>query len=168
MPCFRVVANRLCRRIDGTGPWSRGEGDLFQAEPIRLESRSLEKRLRRDREELIEGLFHIARADGKVTPEEVDFLRQVAEIFGFDDGAWARIRAANMGPDHSAPYQILRVARENSDAGIKATHRKLVLENHPDRLVAQGMPQEFIDLANEKLATINAAYDEIRKQRGLA
>jgi DnaJ like chaperone protein len=143
-------------RRDATGfePYARQLGRLFRDKPAVLE-------------ELIDGLFHIARADGKVTPEETDFLRQVAEIFGFDEAAWARIRAANLGPDESDPYQILGVTRDNSDAEIKAAHRKLVLENHPDRLVSQGMPQEFIDLANEKLATVNAAYDEIRKNRGM-
>ena len=48
---------------------------------------------------------------------------------------------------------------------IKAAHRRLVVENHPDKLVAEGLPQEFVDLANEKLATINAAYDRIRGLR---
>ena len=48
---------------------------------------------------------------------------------------------------------------------IKAAHRKLVLENHPDKLVAEGLPEEFVALATEKLATINAAYDQIQLQR---
>ena len=46
-------------------------------------------------------------------------------------------------------------------------YRKLVRENHPDKLVAQGMPQEFVDLANDKLATINGAWDRIEAERGL-
>ncbi len=50
---------------------------------------------------------------------------------------------------------------------IKTAYRKLVRENHPDRLIAQGMPAEFVQLANEKLATINTAYDRIRELRGL-
>ena len=141
------------RDAAGFEPYARQIGRLFRDNPAVLE-------------ELLDGLFHIARADGKVGPEELDFLHQVAGIFGFDEAAWDRIRAANMGPDASDPYQILGVTRDNSDAEIKAAHRRLVLENHPDRLVAQGLPQEFIDLANEKLATINAAYDRIREQRG--
>ncbi|MEE8275483.1 MAG: molecular chaperone DjiA, partial [Alphaproteobacteria bacterium] len=39
--------------------------------------------------------------------------------------------------------------------------------HHPDRLIAEGMPQEFIDIANDKLAAINGAYDRVRRQRGL-
>ncbi len=145
--------NRARRDARGFEPYARQIGRLFRDNPAVLE-------------ELLDGLFHIARADGKVGPEELDFLHQVAGIFGFDEAAWDRIRAANMGPDASDPYRILGITRDDSDAEIKATHRRLVLENHPDRLVAQGLPQEFIDLANEKLATINAAHDIIRKQRG--
>lgn len=63
---------------------------------------------------------------------------------------------------------MLGIARESSNDEIKSAYRKLVLENHPDRLMAQGMPQEFVDLANEKLANINAAYDQIRKLRDIS
>ena len=40
-------------------------------------------------------------------------------------------------------------------------------ENHPDRLVAEGMPEEFIQIANKKLAAINVAYDTVAAERGL-
>ena len=116
-------------------------------------------------EELLDGLFHIARADGQVSEEELIYLRQVSEIFGLDAARWERVRAGNMGPGQSDPYEILGVSRDAKDADIKAAYRKLVRENHPDRLVAQGMPQEFIDLANEKLATINNAYDNVQQSR---
>ena len=55
----------------------------------------------------------------------------------------------------------------SSDLEIKKTYRKLIRENHPDTLIAKGMPQEFVDVANEKMAAINAAYDLIEKERGL-
>lgn len=137
----------------GFEPYAKQIGRLFENNPAVLE-------------DLIDGLFHIARADGKVTPEEIEYLRRVAEIFGFDDAAWQRIRAANVGSDESDPYAILGVSRDDSDEAIKAAHRRLALENHPDKLIAEGLPQEFIDLANDKLAKINAANDQIRKERG--
>lgn len=119
-------------------------------------------------EELLHGLFHIARADGRVAEEEVAYLRQLAEIFGFDARDWDRIRAANLVQQEECdPFCILGVTHRASDKEIRDAHRRLVVENHPDRLVAQGMPQEFVEIANEKLATINAAYDEIKKLRGI-
>ncbi len=145
--------NQARRDAVGFEPYARQIGRMFQDHPAVLE-------------ELLEGLFHIARADGRVTADELDYLGRLAEIFGFDAAQWDRIRAGNVGPDRSDPFVILGVAREASEAEIKAAHRKLVRENHPDRLIAQGMPQEFVDLANEKLATINDAHDRIRQLRG--
>ncbi len=144
--------NQARRDARGFEPYARQIARLFRHNPAVLE-------------ELLGGLFHIARADRKITPDELDYLAKVAEIFGFDEDDWARIRASNMGPDASDPYEILGVSHTASDEEIKAAHRRLVVENHPDKLVAEGLPQEFIDLANEKLATINAAYDRIRARR---
>ena len=54
-----------------------------------------------------------------------------------------------------------------SDEQLKKTYRRLVKEHHPDRLIAKGLPKEFIDVANERLAAINTAYDKIEKIRDL-
>ncbi|MDY0873713.1 TerB family tellurite resistance protein [Dongia rigui] len=118
-------------------------------------------------EELIDGLFHIARADGEVHDSEIAYIREVARIFGFTDADFARMREVNVGPDHADPYTVLGVRREQSDDEIKASWRRLMRENHPDKLVAQGLPAEFVALANEKVATLNAAYDRIAKERGI-
>jgi DnaJ like chaperone protein len=118
-------------------------------------------------EELLDGLFHIAKADGQVEPTELDYLRKVAGIFGFSDHDFERIRAEHLGPDKADPYEILGVDRQDGDAEIKAAYRKLVREHHPDRLIAKGVPKEFIDVATEKLATINAAWDKIAGERGI-
>jgi DnaJ like chaperone protein len=118
-------------------------------------------------EELLDGLFHIAKADGTVHPEELGYLRKVADIFGFSDHDFERIRAEHLGPDKADPYEILGVARTMTDSEIKVAYRKLVREHHPDRLIAKGMPKEFIDVANEKLATINAAWDRISRERNI-
>ena len=99
--------------------------------------------------------------------DELRFLEEVARIFGFNEASWDRIRAANLPAEASDPFNVLGIDREASDSEIKAAHRALVKENHPDRLMAQGMPAEFVDLANQKLARINAAYDEIRRIRNI-
>lgn len=118
-------------------------------------------------EELLDGLFHIAKADGNVHDAEIAFLRSVSGIFGFDEAEFARIRESHLGPDKADPYTILGTNRLASNEEIKAAWRKLVRDTHPDKLMAQGLPPEFIELANEKLATINAAYDKIAKERGI-
>jgi DnaJ like chaperone protein len=117
--------------------------------------------------ELLDGLFHIAKADGVVSPAELAYLRQVAAIFGFDEAGFERLRSGHLGPDVADPYDILGVDRGATDGEIKAAWRKLTRESHPDRLMAQGLPQEFLDMATAKMATINAAYDRIAKERGL-
>ncbi len=122
-------------------------------------------------EELLGGLFHIARADGFVHPKELEFLRKTALIFGFSEVQFERLKAIHMGDmggaDGVDPYQVLGLSSKASDDKIKKTYRTLIRENHPDTLIAQGMPQEFIDVANEKMAAINAAYDVIETERGL-
>ena len=109
--------------------------------------------------------FHIAKADGTVSDEESEYIRNVADIFGFSEADFARIRAEFMGPDLADPYTILGVNADDDDATVKSAHRKLVRENHPDKLMAQGLPEEFITVANQKLGAINAAYDKINQAR---
>ena len=89
-------------------------------------------------------------------------LENVARIFGFSDADFARLRAEHIGPDSADPYTVLGMTPDMEDDAIKSAYRKLVRENHPDTLIAQGMPEEFIEVANDKLAAINAAYDKIR------
>jgi len=137
----------------GFEPYAEQVAFMFAREPAVLE-------------ELLGGLFHIAKADGAIHPAELDFLRRVAAIFGFDPHAFERIRASFDTPEKADPYEIIGVAHDAGNADIKQAYRKLIRENHPDTLIAQGLPQEFIDLATEKMAAINAAYDTIQKQRG--
>ena len=119
-------------------------------------------------ERLLDGLFHIAKADGKVPPAEIDYLRRVAAIFGFDEPAFERIRRTQLGIEfcQDDPYCILGVAASDGEDVVKAAYRKAVRENHPDRLIAEGLPQEAIATANAKLALLNTAWETIRAKRG--
>ncbi|HEY5048445.1 MAG TPA: DnaJ family molecular chaperone [Rhizomicrobium sp.] len=116
-------------------------------------------------EDILDGLFEIAKADGVLHPGELAFLERVAEIFGFAPGEFRRIRASHFGPDAEDPFVVLGVDRDASEDEIRHTFRLLVRENHPDSLIARGVPEEFIRLANDKLAVINGAYDRIKKER---
>ena len=95
-------------------------------------------------EDVLDGLFEIAKADGVLHPGELAFLERVAEIFGFAPGEFRRIRASHFGPDAADPYVILGVDHEASDEEVRRTYRLLVRENHPDRLIARGVPEEFV------------------------
>jgi DnaJ like chaperone protein len=118
-------------------------------------------------EDVMDGLFEIAKADGVLHPGELAFLERVAEIFGFAPNVFRRIRASHFR-DAADPYVVLGVSWEASADEIKRTYRMLVKENHPDSLMARGVPPEFVKIANDKLAAINAAYDKILQERGIA
>lgn len=119
-------------------------------------------------EELLWCLAYIAKADGSIHPGELEFLEGVSDIFGFDRATFERVTAIPLQGSPDDPYTILGVERSATDDEIKRAHRKLVVENHPDKLTAQGLPEEFVEVANRKLAAINAAYDAIKSERGLS
>ena len=118
-------------------------------------------------EDILDGLFEIAKADGVLHPGEQAFLERVADIFGFAPNEFRRIRASHFAPDAADPYVVLGVAYDASDDEIKHTYRMLVRENHPDRMMGRGVPPEFVQLATDKLAAINAAYKKIVDERAL-
>jgi DnaJ like chaperone protein len=117
-------------------------------------------------EDILDGLFEIAKADGVLHPAEAAFLERVAEIFGFAPNEFRRIRASHFAPDKADPYVVLGVAYDASENEIRRTYRMLVRENHPDSLIGRGVPEEFVRLATDKLAAINVAYDKIQLERG--
>jgi DnaJ like chaperone protein len=65
------------------------------------------------------------------------------------------------------PYDVLEVEPDISNEELKARYRKLVRENHPDKLMARGVPEEFVEISTQRLAAINEAYDVLSKERGL-
>lgn len=119
-------------------------------------------------EDILDGLFEIAKSDGVLYPAESAFLERVAEIFGFAPNEFRRIRASHFAPELTDPYVILGLSYTADENEIRRTYRRLVRENHPDSLMGRGVPEEFVKLANDKLKAINAAYAKILGERGLA
>jgi len=118
-------------------------------------------------EDVLDGLFHIALADGIVTEGEMEFLQTISHIFKFDPPIFNRIRITHLGRAADDPYLILGVDEEVTDRELKSAYRRMAAANHPDRLAARGLPQELQKLATHKMAMINKAYGEIlclRKQ----
>jgi DnaJ like chaperone protein len=119
-------------------------------------------------EELLGSLIYIAKADGEIHVNEMDYLERVAKIFGFGKLKFTRLLAVYGALTEDDPYTVLGIDSNATDAEIKVAYRQLTLKNHPDRLIADGMPEEFIRQANDKMALINTAYDDMMKMRGLA
>jgi len=108
--------------------------------------------------DLIEGLFHIAMADGMYHPNEDAFLTRVAQIFAMDDSDFASLRARFVPDTSPLPHTVLGIAPNASMAEAKAAWRQLVRNNHPDALVARGLPPEAISMAEKRLIDINRAW----------
>ncbi|MDG2340012.1 MAG: molecular chaperone DjiA [Paracoccaceae bacterium] len=113
--------------------------------------------------DLMEGLFHIAMADGKYHPAEDQYLSRVAEIFRLSDARFSQLRVRfvpNAVPD---PYTVLGVSADQSLADIRLAWRTAVRESHPDLMIARGVPEEAIRIAEKRMVDINRAWEEIQE-----
>lgn len=119
-------------------------------------------------EDILDGLFHIAKADGVLHEREDRFLHRISEIFGIGEDHYRSIVARHLDLGEADPYVVLGVSRSNQFEEIRRTYRKLVAENHPDRLIGRGMPEEFIAIATRRLSAINAAFEFIERERKAA
>ena len=115
--------------------------------------------------DLFEGLFHIALADGAYHPGEDEFLIRIAAIFGFSDQTFSRLRAQFVPDATRDPFDVLGVNPALPLDDIKAVWRKLVLDSHPDRMLARGVPAEAMQLAEKRLIAINQAWNAIQDLR---
>ena len=122
-------------------------------------------------EDVVDGLFHIAKADGVVTQDELDYLARVSDLFGMSPLSFRRLRATHLGVGADDPYAILEVPADADDATVRHAWKTALSNAHPDRARARGLPADFIALAEKKAAAINAAFSTVmreRKELGLA
>jgi len=117
-------------------------------------------------EDVMDGLFHIAKADGVVKDEELEYLESVAGIFGLEN-RFRCIRARHIEAEENDPYEVLGIEPCALDNELRQHYRRLVRDNHPDKHIAAGVPEELIAIATERLAAINSAYDLVARERGL-
>lgn len=115
-------------------------------------------------EHVLDSLFYIASADGMIHESELDYLKTVSDIFGFDEARFEQITSAHVLFDRGAdPYVVLGLVPNADRNEVKRVYRLLVAEHHPDRLIAKGVPEELIDVATARMAAINNAYNQIMK-----
>lgn len=111
--------------------------------------------------DLMEGLFHIATADGTFHPAEEAFLREVARIFCLTEACFRSLRARHVNDD---PYAVLGIPPDASPEEIKKAWREAVKSSHPDVMIARGVPPEAVKLAEDRMRALNAAYEDITRR----
>ena len=146
------VFNLAKQDVAGFDSYARQIARLFKTKSVILE-------------DVLDGLFHIAKADDALHPAEINFLAAVAAIFGFSEAEFLVIKSRHVAGETVDPYRILGLDGGASPDAIKQRYRKLVRENHPDRHIAAGVPEEMIVLATERLQRINEAYDRLMKEQ---
>jgi len=114
--------------------------------------------------DLIEGLFHIAMADGTYHPNEDAFLARVAEIFAMSPAEFDSLRARFVPDTSPLPETVLGIARGATLTEARAAWSRLVRANHPDALIARGLPQEAIRIAEKRMIDINRAWETIQRR----
>jgi DnaJ like chaperone protein len=115
--------------------------------------------------DLMEGLFHIAVADGSYHPLEDEFLLGVARIFNITEQEFRCLRARFVADATPDPYAVLEASPEMEFEDIRKRWRQLVKDTHPDVMAARGVPHEAVKMAEKRLVRINAAWDEIQAAR---
>jgi DnaJ like chaperone protein len=138
--------------VAGYETYARKIGRFFQDSPETLEH-------------VLDSLFFIASADGIIHEAELDYLKSVSGIFGFDDARFEQLAAQHVVIDEGVdPYTVLGLARNADRDEVRRVYRRLVAEHHPDRLIAKGVPEELLEIATARMASINAAYARIMKR----
>ena len=116
-------------------------------------------------DEVINILFYIAESDGKVSKSEIALIRNIAKIFGINQGQFESIRESRKGSDKLNPYIVLGCSSNDDFTTIRKKYLKLSKEHHPDVLMNKGVPSEVIEESKKKMRSINSAFDQIEKMK---
>ena len=111
--------------------------------------------------DLMEGLFYIAVADGAYHELEDTFLERVSQIFGLSGSQFRSLRARFVPDAEPDPWEVLGVAPDTPLDRVRDIWRQLVRDSHPDRMIARGVPEEAVRLAEKRLIAINRAWEAI-------
>ncbi len=149
------IYNLARQDVAGFESYARAISSMFAENPAVLE-------------DLLEGLFHIATADGHYHVAEDQFLSTVAEIFGLSQRQFIACRARYVPDAAPDPYAILGAKPDDDLDTIRSRFRALVRQNHPDQMIARGVPEEAVKLANVRLAAINAAWEAVQLDQDAA
>ncbi|MCF6338160.1 MAG: co-chaperone DjlA [Gammaproteobacteria bacterium] len=158
--------------------FSKGKESDFVLGDMLVRFHNATRRARNLQQMFIEIQLHAAYADGDLNPAEKKLLLVICDALGFSTADFDRLESMVRAEQHATKggrveqvslddaYAILNVTSESSDAEVKRAYRKLTNQHHPDKLVAKGLPEEMMKLAEEKTHEIRAAYERIREARG--
>jgi len=116
-------------------------------------------------DEVINILFYIAEADGKVSDSEITMIRNIAGIFDINQNQFEGIRESRKDSDKLNPYIVLGCSSNDDFTTIRKKYLKLSKEHHPDVLINKGVPPEVIEESKKKMRSINSAFDQIEKMK---
>ncbi len=142
------VFNLARQDVTGYDAYARSIARMFRDNPAVLE-------------DLLEGLFFIATADGEFHPKEAEFLKNVAEIFGIGERCFRSLQTRYAPGAPQDAYAVLGVDPDTPIEEIRRIWREKVRETHPDRMLARGVPEEAIKLATARLVALNRAWEDI-------
>ncbi|NNK15976.1 MAG: DnaJ domain-containing protein [Sulfitobacter sp.] len=142
------VFNLARQDVAGYDDYAKRIAAMFQGQPDMLS-------------DLMEGLFHIAMADGKYHPNEDAFLEDVAGIFGISENDFASLKARFVPDTSPLPHTVLGIAPDATLEEARAAWRRLVRDNHPDALIARGLPEEAVRMAEKRMIDINRAWETL-------
>jgi len=114
--------------------------------------------------QLLHFLFGIAKADGLVTGSEEVEIRKIANYLYINNHDYLSIKAMFYDESDSS-YKILEITKSATNDELKKAYRKMAKKYHPDKL--EGLGEEHKKGANEKFQNIQAAYEQIKNERGL-
>ena len=114
--------------------------------------------------QLLHYMFGIANADGVISQEELNVINLISDYMGISNSDFASVKAMFIRETDSA-YKILGVDPNASDEEVKKAYREMAKKNHPD--LVSNLGDEVRQAAEKKFQEINAAYETIKKQRGM-
>jgi DnaJ like chaperone protein len=172
-------------RTEAIALFKRGASAEFQLEPqisLFLQQITFQPELKQT---LLEYLITFSLADNELHAAERDILQRIATYLGFDTRQFAQLldmlqaqqrfhgqggsyysREPGRATDEVADaYRALGVSASATDSEVKTAYRRLMSQHHPDKLMAQGVPESMLKVATEKAQEIQAAYDIVEKAR---
>jgi len=136
----------------GYEPYAKQIAQIYQNKPAVLD-------------EVINILFYIAEADGKVSNSELAMIKNIAQIFNLTDIQFEGIKESRKGSDKLNPYIVLGCSSNDDFATVRKKYLQLSKEHHPDILMNKGVPKEVIEESKKKMRAINSAFDQIEKMK---